>query len=327
VATWQLNQYGETRRVGAMAGLRKRGGSLIPSADDSLTQPLLSGKDEPEEAEIPDDSKGIVNNSKELRVWKESFLDVLAQWLAWFAGNMVKGASQMLSQIGGSINIFILQKQRQIELPPPELSSKQTDHLTILQKRLRVPFDGSLEEHQDALRALWDAAYPDRKLNGFISSQWKDMGWQGNDPSTDFRGGGYISLENLLFLAANYPALFRRLLHKENGKRSEWEYPFAVAGLNVTFMLISLLDLRSEVPNSFAGRRFLQYLEEDEKAFDRLFCVAFEMLDEQWLEMHASYMEFNEVMKQTRLSLEKQMADNNVQRVQDLPSFKNVVQQ
>lgn len=32
---------------------------------------------------------------------------------------------------------------------------------------------------------------------------------------------------------------------------------------------------------------------EDEEAFDLLFCIAFEMMDAQWLAMHASYMEFN----------------------------------
>lgn len=32
---------------------------------------------------------------------------------------------------------------------------------------------------------------------------------------------------------------------------------------------------------------------ENEEAFDVLYCVAFEMMDAQWLAMHASYMEFN----------------------------------
>lgn len=32
---------------------------------------------------------------------------------------------------------------------------------------------------------------------------------------------------------------------------------------------------------------------EDENAFDVLYCIAFEMMDAQWLAMHASYMEFN----------------------------------
>ncbi len=33
------------------------------------------------------------------------------------------------------------------------------------------------------------------------------------------------------------PALFARLLGKSEGERAQWEYPFAVAGVNLTFML------------------------------------------------------------------------------------------
>lgn len=40
-------------------------------------------------------------------------------------------------------------------------------------------------------------------------------------------------------------ATFNRLLLKQAGERSEWEYPFAVAGINVSFMLIQMLDLHS----------------------------------------------------------------------------------
>lgn len=38
---------------------------------------------------------------------------------------------------------------------------------------------------------------------------------------------------------------FQMLLHKSEGRRAEWEYPFAVAGVNVSFMLIQMLDLQS----------------------------------------------------------------------------------
>lgn len=38
---------------------------------------------------------------------------------------------------------------------------------------------------------------------------------------------------------------FRRLLYKKDGKRAEWEYPFAVAGINISFMLVQMLDLQS----------------------------------------------------------------------------------
>jgi hypothetical protein len=47
------------------------------------------------------------------------------------------------------------------------------------------------------------------------------------------------------------------------------------------------------VPSSKCGFCFLELLGRDENAFDRLYCVAFPLLDAQWLVKHASYMEFN----------------------------------
>lgn len=36
---------------------------------------------------------------------------------------------------------------------------------------------------------------------------------------------------------------FRSLLRKQTGKRAMWEYPFAVSGVNITFMILQMLDL------------------------------------------------------------------------------------
>lgn len=66
---------------------------------------------------------------------------------------------------------------------------------------------------------------------------------QGEDPGTDFRGAGLLGLQNLLYLGAHYPHLYHSLLHKTQGRRSDWEYPFAVAGLNLTFMLSEVLGI------------------------------------------------------------------------------------
>lgn len=38
---------------------------------------------------------------------------------------------------------------------------------------------------------------------------------------------------------------FQDLLLKQDGDRAMWEYPFAVAGVNITFMLIQMLDLEA----------------------------------------------------------------------------------
>lgn len=51
--------------------------------------------------------------------------------------------------------------------------------------------------------------------------------------------------EPVTLLQNLFQGSFQRLLNKEEGKRATWEYPFAVAGLNISFMLIQMLDLRS----------------------------------------------------------------------------------
>ncbi|KAK9052002.1 hypothetical protein SSX86_028630 [Deinandra increscens subsp. villosa] len=190
-----------------------------------------------------------------------------------------------------------------------------------LRDRINVPYDETRVEHQKALVELWNLAYPDVTLKGLISDQWKEMGWQGVNPSTDFRGGGFLSLENLLYFAKTFPNGFRRLLLKQQGKRATWEYPFAVAGINISFMLTEMLELYLVKPRCQQCINFVKILGEDEDAFDVLYCIAFVMMDAQWLAMHASYMEFNEVLQVTRAQLERELALEDIYRIRDLPAF------
>ncbi|KAJ7981430.1 ELMO domain-containing protein A-like [Quillaja saponaria] len=219
--------------------------------------------------------------------------------------------------IGGLIGRF----RRSDKLLDFPLSPLQEQRLQRLQERLQVPFDETRPDHQEALKALWHCAFPDISLKGLISEQWKEMGWQGANPSTDFRSCGFISLENLLFFARTYPASFRKLLFKQDGKRATWEYPFAVAGINVSYMLRQMLDLLSEKPRCLPGINFVKLLGEDEEAFDVLYCIAFELMDAQWLAMQASYMEFNEVLQVTRTQLERELSLEDVRKIRDLPAY------
>ncbi|MCL7030505.1 hypothetical protein MKW94_017220 [Papaver nudicaule] len=201
------------------------------------------------------------------------------------------------------------------------LTPLQEDRLQRLKHRMKVNFDASRADHQGALKALWSATYPGQLLHGLISEQWKEMGWQGRDPSTDFRGAGFISLENLLFFAKTFPISFQHLLNKQGGKRATWEYPFAAAGVNITFMIMQMLDLESTKPRTFVRAVFIQMLSEDEWAFDLLYCVAFVVMDKQWLDKNATYMEFNDVLKSTRAQLERELLLDDVLRIEDMPSY------
>ncbi|KAL8062353.1 hypothetical protein ABFX02_02G141100 [Erythranthe guttata] len=223
--------------------------------------------------------------------------------------------------LGRGLSCVCAQRRDSDARPSFDLTASQEECLHRLQSRIDVAYDSSVREHQEALRALWHAAFPGEELCGLISEQWKEMGWQGKDPSTDFRGGGFISLENLLYFGRNFPKSFQDLLRKKEGDRAMWEYPFAVAGVNITFMLIQILDLEAVKPRTLVGATFLMFLAENEAAFDLLYCITFKLMDHQWLAMHASYMDFNTVMKATRRQLERELLQEDIARLEDLPCY------
>ncbi|CAN1765488.1 ELMO domain-containing protein A [Linum perenne] len=226
--------------------------------------------------------------------WTFLFTNVIAQWAQWL-GSLIRCIFFCIANIVVGSRSFIERFLPAGSIPAgasttlhlPYLNALQEERLSNLQRRLGVPFDGSLLQHQDALKQLWRLAYPDRQLPALKSELWKEMGWQGCDPSTDFRGGGYISLENLIYFARTYP-----LTGHSVGK-----------------------------PKTQAGIRFIEMLERDEMAFDNLYCVAFQMMDAQWLAKRASYMEFNDVMKATRNQLERELVLEDIRSVKDLPAY------
>lgn len=295
----------------------------IPRSD-SLSQPLLGNYGHSDDRD--DGSQETLDDKKEICHWTLHFRHLIAQWAQWLGNfsynfeiqaNVIVGSGSFI----GKLMMLPYQNGHDGVTSSVYLSPLQEERLRILKQRLKVPYDGCSGEHQDALKELWKLSYPDRELPPLKSNLWKEMGWQGSDPSTDFRGGGFISLENLIFFAKNYPNSFQKLLLKQEGKRSEWEYPFAVAGVNLSFMLAQMLDLQSEIPTSAAGINFLRLLGQDEMAFDNLYCIAFRMMDAQWLAKRASYMEFNEVMKSTRAQLERELALEDVNDIKDLPAY------
>lgn len=88
------------------------------------------------------------------------------------------------------------------------------------------------------------------------------------------------------------PALFRSLLHKSHGTRSDWEYPFAVAGINLTVMLEEVIGLRDsrtaallpdpQTSRTAAGRGFLQQLSVSECAFEEVSWLGMSLPTEVW---------------------------------------------
>ncbi|ESR50547.1 hypothetical protein CICLE_v10032130mg [Citrus x clementina] len=178
---------------------------LESSGYDGLSEPLLANYQDGDQSRSEGHRAEDLWDDEEKKArlhWMFIFSQLITQWAQWLA-NIVFGSGSLIGRIlpltsgtqnGISEKLFL-----------PSLTPLQEERLRYLQQRLEVPFDGSQVEHQDALKQLWRLAYPGRELPPLKSELWKEMGWQGTDPSTDFRGGGFISLENLIFFAKKYP--------------------------------------------------------------------------------------------------------------------------
>jgi hypothetical protein len=132
---------------------------------------------------------------------------------------------------------------------------------------------------------------PDTPLEGLISKQWKSIGFQGNNPATDFRGMGLLGLLNLIYFAENYTEKARSLV------RSHKEYPWAATGINITHTLLDMLNLTAELVAQPAPYHAwhtpllnLFYYADDDDTFDELYSQSFLLFDTLWDHMAAGYM-------------------------------------
>ena len=80
-------------------------------------------------------------------------------------------------------------------------------------------FDPKSEEHEKNLARFYKLSFgyaPDLNVKNdsgltMVEEKWKDLGFQGKNPRTDFRGGGHLSLLCLIYMRENYRAEFERL--------------------------------------------------------------------------------------------------------------------
>lgn len=150
-------------------------------------------------------------------------------------------------------------------------------------------FSSDNPEHEAALLKLWELLMPTVKLESRLNKQWGDIGFQGDDPKTDFRGMGLLGLSNLVFFSENYTEEARQVLSHSN--HPKLGYSYAIVGINLTEMAYSLLKsgaLKPHFYNTVLGWPELHH-------FHQLYCYLAYEFDKFWLaEEPESIMLFNE---------------------------------
>lgn len=175
----------------------------------------------------------------------------------------------------------------------------------------KTNFDSSNEEHETKLQRLWKNLMPHEKLEGRITKQWQDIGFQGDDPKTDFRGMGMLGLENLLFFSNEYKGAATHVLSHSN--HPQYGYAFAIVGINLTSMAWQLLkdgDAKTYVYNTSKSLPSL-------RLFHQFYSYLFYEFDRYWIECKPkNIMEFSNIKERFEINMRQNLQDpTNVFRI------------
>ncbi|XP_074541939.1 ELMO domain-containing protein 2 [Halichoeres trimaculatus] len=168
-------------------------------------------------------------------------------------------------------------------------------------------FDSENNVHETMLLKLWDLLMPNVKLESRITKQWGDIGFQGDDPKTDFRGMGMLGLINLVFFSENYTEEARQVLSHAN--HPKLGYSYAIVGINLTEMAYSLMKsgaLKPHFYNTVQGTPEL-------KDFHHLYCYLAYEFDKFWVEEEPeSIMHFNQYREKFHNIVKTHLQDPHV---------------
>ncbi|XP_075231762.1 ELMO domain-containing protein 2 [Lycorma delicatula] len=141
-----------------------------------------------------------------------------------------------------------------------------------------TPYDPTNSEHEKKLLRLWSLLMPNVELEGRVTKQWQDIGFQGDDPKTDFRGMGILGLDNLVFFAEEFSGPATHVL--SHSLHPQYGYAFAIVGINLTSMAYHLLKdgaVKTHIYNSSKSMPSI-------RLFHQLYCYLFYEFDRFWLQ-------------------------------------------
>ncbi|XP_034948253.1 ELMO domain-containing protein 2 [Chelonus insularis] len=168
----------------------------------------------------------------------------------------------------------------------------------------QTAYDSDDPEHEILLLKLWNLLKPTEALEARVTKQWQDIGFQGDDPKTDFRGMGILGLKNLVYFAEEYPvAAAHVLLHSTHPRHG---YAFAIVGINITSMALRLLRDGTAKTHIYNSSKTLPSI----RAFHQFYSYLFYEFDGLWMQSKPSnMMEFSSIQEKFENSIRIALAN------------------
>eukprot|EP00474_Spongospora_subterranea_P000616 CRZ01074.1 hypothetical protein [Spongospora subterranea] len=147
----------------------------------------------------------------------------------------------------------------------------------LLNSSRRTAYDVNDKLHEDMLAKLWKLLRPGVALSSRNSSDWGQIGFQGRDPATDFRGNGILGLTNLVDFAEQYPVAKDIC---DSYRADPVKMPsFAICGISLTSDAIDL------VTSGECSRFFYERGGANMQSFTRLYAQLWLDFDRTWTEI------------------------------------------
>lgn len=169
----------------------------------------------------------------------------------------------------------------------------------------KINYDADNLEHEDKLQELWESLMPSDSLEARISKQWQDIGFQGDDPKTDFRGMGLLGLENLLYFAKEFKGPASHVL--SHSHHPDYGYAFAIVGINITSMAWQLLKEGEAKTYFYNMSKCLPTI----RHFHQFYCYLFYEFDRFWIECKPkNIMEFSCIRDKFEQNIRNSLLDS-----------------
>lgn len=170
----------------------------------------------------------------------------------------------------------------------------------------KTVYDAENPEHESLLLKLWNLLMPHEPLNARVTKQWQEIGFQGDDPKTDFRGMGILGLENLVYFAREYPSAATQVLSHSTHPR--YGYAFAIVGINLTSMALRLMRDGTAKTHILNSSKSLPTI----RAFHHFYSYLFYEFDGFWIDSKPSnMMEFSSIQEKFENSIRMALADSS----------------
>ena len=93
-------------------------------------------------------------------------------------------------------------------------------------------YDEENSLHEDLLYRLWTLLKEGDDLKERYTKRWQEIGFQGNNPATDFRGMGVLSLKNMIYLLEKRKNVGLKIFGLSN--HPSFGFSFAIVAINFT---------------------------------------------------------------------------------------------